>query len=208
MNTVVLVTAGYDHKIRFWEPPSGLCTRTLRFVDSQVNSLKITPDKHFLAAAGNPIIRLFEINSSNPNPFISFEGHSHNVTEVGFHREGKWLYSCSEDGTARIWDLRAPNCQMTHENKAAVNTCQLHPNQAEVLFGDQAGVVKTWDLTADRTIQLPSQNSTKRDTPIRSISIASDASLLVVGNTQADMTMYTPDSAGVFEAEKKRIQSP
>ncbi|CAM9787378.1 unnamed protein product, partial [Choristocarpus tenellus] len=52
MNSVILATAGYDHKIHFWEPPSGVCSRTLRFSDSQVNCLKITPDKTFLAAAG------------------------------------------------------------------------------------------------------------------------------------------------------------
>lgn len=37
MNAVILATAGYDHKIHFWEPPSGNCIRTLRFGDSQVS---------------------------------------------------------------------------------------------------------------------------------------------------------------------------
>ncbi|CAM9181333.1 unnamed protein product [Ectocarpus sp. 8 AP-2014] len=36
MNEVILATAGYDHKIHFWEPPSGECRSTLRFSDSQV----------------------------------------------------------------------------------------------------------------------------------------------------------------------------
>jgi WD40 repeat protein len=44
-NSVILATAGYDHKINFWEPPSGVCSRTLRYSDSQVNCLRITPDK-------------------------------------------------------------------------------------------------------------------------------------------------------------------
>lgn len=35
-NAVILATAGYDHKIHFWEPPTGECVRTLRFSDSQV----------------------------------------------------------------------------------------------------------------------------------------------------------------------------
>lgn len=36
MNEVILVTAGYDHKIHFWEPPSGECRSTLSFTESQV----------------------------------------------------------------------------------------------------------------------------------------------------------------------------
>ena len=37
-------------------------------VPQQVNKLEVLPDKQFLAAAGNPQVRLFEINSNNPNP--------------------------------------------------------------------------------------------------------------------------------------------
>lgn len=35
-NAVILATAGHDHKIHFWQPPTGECLRTLHFSDSQV----------------------------------------------------------------------------------------------------------------------------------------------------------------------------
>ena len=65
---VVLATAGYDHTIRFWEATRGVCYRTLQHQDSQVNKLEISPDKQILAAAGNPTIKIFEVNASNPSP--------------------------------------------------------------------------------------------------------------------------------------------
>ena len=37
--SVILATAGYDHKIRFWEAPSGVCSRVLKYPDSQVNKV-------------------------------------------------------------------------------------------------------------------------------------------------------------------------
>lgn len=40
--SVILATAGHDDKIRFWEAPSGVCSRILRYADSQVNCLEIT----------------------------------------------------------------------------------------------------------------------------------------------------------------------
>jgi G protein beta subunit-like protein len=104
--SVVLATAGYDHTIRFWEATTGRCYRTLQYTDSQVNKLEITPDKQYLAAAGNPLIRLFDVNSSHPHPVITYEAHTNNVTAVGFQCDGKWMYSGSEDGTVKIWDIR------------------------------------------------------------------------------------------------------
>lgn len=104
--SVILATAGYDHTIRFWEPKSGRCYRTLQYPDSQINKLEITPDKHYVAAAGNPHIRLYEVNSSSTQPVMSYESHTSNVMAVGFQCDGNWMYSGSEDGTVKIWDLR------------------------------------------------------------------------------------------------------
>ena len=130
-----------------------------------MNKLEITPDKHYLAgaqgprgvaattlysageltpparraAAGNPAIRLFEVNTNNPQPITSFEGHSNNVTAVGFERDGRWMYSGSEDGTVKIWDLRASGSQREYESRGAVNSVVLHPNQVRA-FGSGGSV--------------------------------------------------------------------
>ncbi|KAF5193487.1 Target of rapamycin complex subunit lst8 [Thalictrum thalictroides] len=127
--SVILATAGYDHTIRFWEAKSGRCYRTIQYPDSQVNRLEITPDKQYPSAAGNPHIRLFEVNSNSPQPVMSYGSHTSNVMAVGFQCDGNWMYSGSEDGTVKIWDLRAPGCQREYESRATVNTVVLHPNQ-------------------------------------------------------------------------------
>ena len=49
----------------------------------------------------------------------------------------------------KIWDLRAPGCQREYESRAAVNTVVLHPNQGELISGDQHGNIRVWDLTAN-----------------------------------------------------------
>ena len=104
--SVVLATAGFDHSIRLWEASTGHCRRQLAFNDSQVNCLEITPDKQYLAAAGNPRVRLYEVNSNNNNPITSYEGHTSNVTSLGFQKDRKWMYTGSEDGSIKIWDVR------------------------------------------------------------------------------------------------------
>mmetsp|Transcript_32623 Transcript_32623/g.45270 ORF Transcript_32623/g.45270 Transcript_32623/m.45270 type:complete len:316 (+) Transcript_32623:173-1120(+) len=178
-SSVVLATAGYDHTVRFWQATSGICYRTLQYADSQVNKLEITPDKQYLAAAGNPHIRLFEVATNNPQPVLSFDGHSGNVTAVGFEKDSKWLFSGSEDGTVKLWDVRAQGCQREYESRAAVNSVVLLPNQEELLSADQNGNIRVWDLTANAcSCELVPEVGTA----VRSLSASADGSLVVAAN--------------------------
>jgi len=179
MPAVILATAGYDHTIRLWEAPSGICCRTIQYADSQINRLEITPDRQYIAAAGNPHIRFFEVNTNNPNPVTSFDGHKTNVTSVGFQKDGKWMFTGSEDHTIKIWDIRAPGCQRNFECPGPVNTVALHPNQVELVSGDQNGNIRVWDLTANACSRELVPDG---ETAIRSITIAGDGSKVVAAN--------------------------
>ena len=45
------------------------------------------------------------------------------------------MYSGSEDGTVKIWDMRAPGFQREYASRGGVNTVVLHPNQGELISG-------------------------------------------------------------------------
>ncbi|KAJ5297886.1 hypothetical protein PENANT_c012G00438 [Penicillium antarcticum] len=185
--SVILCTAGYDHTIRFWEALSGICSRTIQHPDSQVNRLCITPDKRFLAAAGHNNVKLFDIKSTNPNPVITFEGHTNNITGVAFHCEGKWMVTSSEDGTVKVWDTRTGSLQRNYVHRAAVNDVVIHPNQGELISGDHAGMVRVWDLGESVcTHQLIPED----DTAVLSVSVASDGSLLCAGNKKGNVYLW------------------
>ena len=115
VSEVILATAGYDHTIRFWEALSGICLRTIQFPDSQINKIVISPDKRFIVAAGNPQVRLYDVQSNSANSITSFEGHTGNVTSVSFQSAGRWLCTGSEDGTVKIWDIRTPGIQRDYQ---------------------------------------------------------------------------------------------
>jgi len=183
---VVLATAGFDHTIRLWEAPTGLCHRTLQYADSQINCLQITPDKQLLAVAGNPHVRLFEINSSAGTPVTSFDGHTGNVTAVGFQKDRKWMYTGSEDGTVKIWDFRAPGFQRDYQSKAGISSVVLHPNQGELISGGEDGSIRVWDLTANSCYELVPDGKVA----IRSITVASDASMVLAANNRGTVFVW------------------
>jgi len=192
---VILCTAGYDHTIRFWEAPTGRNTRALQYNESQVNCLTITSDKKHLAVAGNPHVRYYDVNSTNQNPVTSFDGHNGNVVGVGFQKDRKWMYTGSEDGTVKIWDIRAPGFQRDYQSKAPINTVALHPNQGEIISGDEDGNIRVWDLTAN---QCSYEMIPDAKTPIRSLTVASDASLVLAANNRGTCFVWKL-SKGNFE---------
>ena len=79
-----------------------MCYRTLQFPGSQVNVLCVTPDKQYLAACGHTHVRLYDINSNSVNPVTTYDSHKNNVTAVGFHQDGKWMFTGSEDSTIKV----------------------------------------------------------------------------------------------------------
>uniref|UniRef100_A0A4W3HNV4 Target of rapamycin complex subunit lst8 n=1 Tax=Callorhinchus milii TaxID=7868 RepID=A0A4W3HNV4_CALMI len=178
---VILATAGYDHTVRFWQAHSGICTRTVQHQDSQVNSLEITPDRSMIAAAGYQHIRMYDLNSNNPNPVINYDGVSKNITSVGFHEDGRWMYTGGEDCMARIWDLRSRNlqCQRIFQVNAPINCVCLHPNQAELIVGDQSGAIHIWDLKTDHNEQLIPEP----DVSVNAVHIDPDASYMAAVNS-------------------------
>lgn len=162
----------------------------------QVNCLQITPDKKYIAAAGNPHIRLFEINSNNPNHVTSYDGHASNVTCVGFQAHGKWMYSCSDDGTVKIWDLRAPGCQRNYDcGGVPLNSVVLHPNQAELLVADQNGCMRVFDLKANA---CSAKLTPDGECALRSLAVVGDASAVVAANNVGKCFVYAPHAADQY----------
>eukprot|EP01035_Chromulina_nebulosa_P019239 gene19239-25090_t len=160
---VVLATGCLDHKIRLWDASSGYCSKTYTFGESQVNCIQISQDKKLIAAGGNPFIFVFE-------------------------KFSQWLYSGSEDGTIKIWDPRFNNSLRSYDCGFSVNTVALSPNQSTLISGDQSGCVKVWDLETDNLVE---EVTPIQDTPVRSISISSDGTLVVVGSHKGKVFVYS-----------------
>ena len=111
MTAVVLATAGYDHKIRFWEASSRVCTRTVRYPDSQVNCLAISDDKLFLrpGATARPRVRRGAHPASAPVASSATRATRRPAAFAGTgagssRREGRYVKNMGPPGAATLQD--------------------------------------------------------------------------------------------------------
>lgn len=187
----LLVTGGYDHTVRLWNTDNSSCRRTLQHTESQINDLEISPDRSYIASAGHEKIRLFDLHTHIPNSTSAFDGHVGNVTSVGFSDGGQWMYSGGEDETVKIFDVRCPpNYQRNFNHQSAVTSVALHPNQVELICGDQDGRIVRWDL---RENQCTEQMIPKVNVPMRSVAISKDGRLVAAVNNEGNCYVWQFD---------------
>ncbi|XP_043192043.1 target of rapamycin complex subunit lst8-like [Amphibalanus amphitrite] len=209
-DAILLATAGYDHTIKFWEPHTGVCKRTCQHQDSQVNALTFQPDRTLLAAAGYQHVRMYDVNSTDMSPIINFEGVSKNVVGVGFLRDGRCMFTASEDRSAKIWDVKTGglHCQRVFQVDQPMTCIVLHPNQVELFIGDQAGTIHQWDLRSDQHDKLIPEP----DAAFQHIDIDSSGRQMAAINSRGSCYIWSlsdgaTDQAPVQITPKRRLEA-
>lgn len=203
--SVFLVTAGYDHTIRFWETLTGSCYRIAQHNESQVNKLVISPDKKYVVAAGNPQVRFYDLETSKTMPEKNYEGHTSSVTAVGFQCDNQWMYTASEDGTIKIWDMRAQGCQRDYKLNSMVETATLHPNQVEIISGEQSGRISIWDLRANDLVE---QLIPENDAAMRSVSLSANGKTLCATTNTGKVYIWGSKSSTIGKNLKPVSSAP
>jgi G protein beta subunit-like protein len=146
---------------------------------------------------------VYDVNARGGEAVRTLEGHTGNVTAVGFDRNGGFIFSGSEDGTLRVFDPRAAGGKsvLDFDARGGVNAVVLHPNQGELISGSHAGAIRTWDLAANKCSHelLP-----EGDTPVASVAVAADASLVAAANFNGSCFFWAPGDEEYVPVRKLR----
>jgi WD40 repeat protein len=91
-------------------------------------------------ASGNVILRLAE------GKVVPLYGHSDGITAIASSRDGRFLATASQDGTARIWDASSgKQVTVLQGDGAPLAAVQFGPGDGLVLTVDNRGFVRVWD---------------------------------------------------------------
>jgi len=206
MDTPIVVTAGYEPSIRFWMAHRGEVFKLLPHSDSHVNCLEIAPNYVTLAVGGSRLVRLYDIHTAGPidhQPLVTYDGHSSNVTSVGFESQGRWFFTSSEDGFVKVWDFRANGLQIGFDNHSkAVHSTVLLSSQTELVFGDQAGRLQIWDLRANKICKTASP---EKGVAFKTVAASPEGRTIAAANHNGTVFLWR-NSKGEFEKMERNYK--
>jgi len=114
---------------------------------SEVNGKASTQGNYSFVISGSRDKSIKIWNASNGQCIATLIGHDNWVRGLAFHHSGKYLYSCSDDKTVRIWDLQTfKNVKkITDAHTHFVSTIAANSKYLVVATGSVDTTVKVWE---------------------------------------------------------------
>jgi len=129
-----------------------------------------------------------------------FKGHGGHIRAVAIipneSFSNKWLVTCSEDTTARLWDLQAQDPTTAYiiltdptGHKQAIKTLAISSNNKWLVTGSEDGTACLWDLEAkDPTTNFSILRS--HQGAIRALAISPDNKRLITGSDDRTVRLW------------------
>lgn len=152
-----------------------------------------------LATAHGDTAQVWEVRRGSLVPCVALP-HQDTITSIAFDRVGSRVLTASEDGTARIWDVRAATCSRADSlprpagmrvltgHDGRVDRAEFGPDEARVLTRSSAdSTVRLWDVETSRR---PRTVLVMRGQVPRAVALSSDRSLVATGGERGGVRIY------------------
>ncbi|TAQ84979.1 hypothetical protein B7494_g6687 [Chlorociboria aeruginascens] len=92
----------------------------------------------------------------NYKPKFILKGHRKGVAQVRFSPDGRWIASCSADGTSKIWDAATGKHMRTLEGHlAGISTIAWSPDSNTLASGSDDKTIRLWDRASGKPLHAP-----------------------------------------------------
>ncbi len=153
----LLASGGADRAVKVWDVATGNRLYTLGESTDWVYAVAWSPDGKHLAAAGvDRSIRVWEVDRAGGRITASVFAHEGPVSRLVYSRDGKTLYSLSEDGSAKAWDAATMVERKVYARQPETPlVLALSPDQKQLAMGRYDGVVVLLDVATGKVVGQP-----------------------------------------------------
>jgi WD40 repeat protein len=170
-------------KVHIWDTSTGEAVAILdEGTKAVIRDVAFDPNGGRLAAAssdepaGKFVVLIWDLTGKELIRTIS--GHTKQVYAVEFSPDGRWLVSCSTDGTARLWDAESFELAAVLTHGGNVYDASFNPDGMRLATACADNTVRLWDLKTFREVA----ELRGHETYVHSVSWSPDGNRLVTGS--------------------------
>jgi WD40 repeat protein len=198
----LLVQAGWDGRVRLFDPHWGVLLERMDAHASFVMSVALSPDGRTFASGGHDGVLSVGARPEAPREEV-LRGHAGWVEALAFTGEQR-LISGGEEGL-RAWDLAAgPSVEPSPFGAGAV-TLALHPQGQLLAAGTTTGTVRLTDVASGRVLQELSGVTGS----VRALAFSPEGALLAAGGDRDILLWSLPSGAlvGRLQGHTEKVWS-
>jgi WD40 repeat protein len=180
---------------RLWEVPPEAAFGQVLFQSSEPTAMAFSPDGTQLVTAdkNDRLVRHWDIGTGREvEPALR---HDAVVTALSFSPDGKLLTTCSDDGSARLWDWPSGRLQCTYQHGAKVLGALISPDGRTLLSHTGDGAVHFWDIPTGKPLGPPWQHKGR----VTTLGFTSQGDALWIENESETIQLWTERTAGPVE---------
>ena len=150
-------TGSDDGTARIWRTATGRQASILGGHTGRVLSVAFSPGGQSVATGGSDgSVQVRHIFPGRCGAvFAAYDGHHAWVRDLVFSADGRLLATASEDGTARLWDVRAGRQVRTLDHSPAqVRGISFGPDDLLIATACSDGTAKIWDTSSGRQLRV------------------------------------------------------
>ncbi|WP_157474177.1 TIR domain-containing protein [Parafrankia sp. EUN1f] len=184
----LLVTAGYDEKVRLRDLAANVEKPALVGLDGWVNAVAFSPDGKLLATAGyDGTVRLWNPATGERQPTSA--DHRDAVNAVAYATDGHLIAFGGADGSVRLWDpAMETNSQALAGAEGSVAAVAFSPD-GSLLAASGDRKVRLWEPEAGAD---PITTLAGHSLGVAAVAFSPDGSLLASGGAEGTVRLWDP----------------